>query len=260
MEVLIIGNGISRLSYVDMIKSWEGEVWGCNRAYLDFPEKLDRLNGHNDVMIDAKIYREENQHKYEIWGGHIGPKGTAEKTFNCPTQFRKDSGITMVAQALHEGNNVSVCGFDLGGPDIHSPGLEKQLKHNWVQRWRKLFEVYDHKRVEFIGYDHKPYLFSDRSSMQYSQRYKDDRPHIIDPDYLDVWKKWTGKEYSYLGGERMKIRYKKNGYIGEVSEAVAAKMIDKGKAELVKVVKVEHKNSQKGNNNHKGNSNQKRNN
>ena len=32
----------------------------------------------------------------------------------------------------------------------------------------------------------------------------------------------------------MKVRYKKNGYVAEVSEAVASKLIDKGKVELIK--------------------------
>lgn len=233
-ETLILGNGISRLSYVELINNWPGEVWGSNRAYLDFPKKITRLTGHLDVMKDAREYRKKNQCNFEIWGGHLGDKNSFDNHFDCPSQFRKDSGITLVAQALHEDKNVSVCGFDLGGPDIHSPGLENHLKHNWVQRWRKLFEVYDHNRVTFIGYDHKPYLFSGRSSMQYSQRYRDNRPHIIDIDYLKIWKKWTGRDYKYLGGEIVKVKYKKNGYVATVSEAVAAKLIDKGKVELVK--------------------------
>ena len=235
-ETLILGNGISRLSYVDIIKNWLGEVWGCNLAFLDFPEKLNRITGHADVMLKAKDCREKYQHGFEIWGGHLGANLAAEKTFDCPRIFRKDSGTTLIAQALHEGRDVAVCGFDLGGLDIHSPGLENLLKHNWVQRWRKLFEVYDHTRVRFIGYDHKPYLFSGRSSMVYSQRYRDGRPHIMDDKYLSVWENWTGKKSQCLdlGGETVKVKYKKNGFIGEVSEAVAAKLIDKGKAELVK--------------------------
>ena len=236
-DVLILGNGISRLSYVDLIETWPDEVWGCNRVYLDFPSKLDRLTGHLDVMESAKKCRDENQYKFDIWGGHLGSANLFDFHFDCPTMFRKDSGLTMVAQALHEKNTVSVCGFDMGGPDIHSPGLENHLKHSWVQRWRKLFEVYNHRLVTFIGYDHKPYLFSGRSSMQYSQRYRDGRPHIMDPDYLEVWKEWTGKDYKYLGEETMKVKYKKNGYVATVSEAVAAKLIDKGAAELVKEAK-----------------------
>ncbi len=240
-HTLILGNGISRLSYVDLIKEWMGEVWGCNLAFLDFPEKLTRITGHSDVMQKAKDSRDKYQYGFKIWGGHLGTDLATEETFDCPRQFRKDSGTTLIAQALHEGRKVSVCGFDLGGPDIHSPGLENQLKHSWVQRWRKLFEVYDHNRVGFIGYNHKPYIFSGRSSMQYSQRYRNGRPHIMDTDYLSVWENWTGKKYQHLdlGGETVKVKYKKNGYIGEVSEAVGAKLIDKGKAELVKGEKKE---------------------
>lgn len=37
----------------------------------------------------------------------------------------------------------------------------------------------------------------------------------------------------------MKIRYKKNGFIGHASESVAKKLIEKGKAELVKTEKIE---------------------
>lgn len=238
-ETLVLGNGISRLSYIDIIKNWLGEVWGCNLAFLDFPDKLNRITGHANVMLQAKEYREKYRHDFEIWGGNLGANIATDKKFDCPEIFRRDSGTTMLAQALHEGRNIAVCGFDLGGPDIHSPGIENQLKHNWIQRWRKLFEVYDHKRVRFIGYDHKPYLFSGRSSMQYSQRYRNGKPHIIDPDYMEAWEQWTGKKYEHIdfGGETVKVKYKHNGYVATVSEGVAAKLIDKGKAELVKEVK-----------------------
>lgn len=237
-DVLILGNGISRLSYSAIINGWPGQVWGCNRVYLDFPHKLNRLTGHFDVMEQAKEYRELHQYKYEIWGGHLGNGSLYDNKFDCPPQFRKDSGITLVAQALHEVENVTVCGFDLGGPDIYSPGIENQLKHNWVQRWRSIFEVYDHRRVTFIGYNHKDYILSNRSSMQYAQRYRAGKPHVMDSDYLEAWKKWTGKDYISLGGFTVKVRYKKDGYVGEVSEGVAGKLIDKGKAELVKEPKI----------------------
>lgn len=35
MNILLIGNGISRLLFQDFIDKWQGEKWVCNYAYKD---------------------------------------------------------------------------------------------------------------------------------------------------------------------------------------------------------------------------------
>jgi len=239
-ETLILGNGISRLAYVDLIRDWPGEVWGCNRAYLDHGDKLTRLCGHDDVMIEARQYRDDQGLSYEIWGGHIGGGSATEKAFTCPPGFRKDSGTTLVAQALHEGRAIALCGFDLGGPDIHSPGLEKQLKHNWIDRWRNIVKTYGDENIRFIGFDHLWFINSNLSALEYSRKYAAGRPHIFDDEYLKVWEKWAGKPPFVTGDEYMKVQVKyKDGRLAQMDAEIAHKMQAKGKVEIVKEKKAE---------------------
>jgi len=241
-EILILGNGISRISFHDLIVDWPGEVWGCNRAYLDYPKKLTRLTGHTDVMYEADENRKANNLFFEIWGGHLGKLGAADKAFTCSKRFCKDSGTALIAQALHEGHQIAVCGFDLGGPDIHSPGLENVDKHNWVKRWRLLLETYGRKRIRFIGYDHLPFLLSGRRSNEYSDYYRRGKPHIYDADYIEAWEKWSGKkafDYKEIFEMKVKVKYTKTGQVAEMDVKIAEKMQSKGKLEIIKENKVD---------------------
>jgi len=241
-EVLILGNGISRISFKDLITDWPGEVWGCNRSYLDYPEKLTRLNGHTNVMYEAAEYREKHNLSFDIWGGHLGPLGAADKGFTCSKRFCKDSGTAMIAQALHEGFNIAACGFDLGGPDLHSPRLGTIAKHNWIKRWRTLLETYGRRRIRFIGYDHLPYLLSGRPPTEYSNCYRAGEPHLYDADYIEVWEQWSGKSafsYKEISIVKVKVKYTKTGQVAEMDQQVAAKMQSKGKVEILKAPKTE---------------------
>lgn len=51
MNILLIGNGISRLLFQDFIDKWQGEKWVCNYAYKDV-KGYTRWSGH----IVRKIY------------------------------------------------------------------------------------------------------------------------------------------------------------------------------------------------------------
>jgi len=234
-EVLVLGNGISRLGYASNIASWNGEIWGCNRAYLDYPKTLTRLTGHTEVLIEAEEYRREHPEcGFTIWSGHLGHVGFGDK-FTCPARFRTDSGTTWIAQALEEGHSVAACGFDLGGWDIHSPGLERQDKTQWVKRWRSILKHYGYDRIRFIGHDHLPFLLSDTPASEYRVRYQAGKPHIADADYLQTWEKWTGQPAVLVPGrigKMAKVRFK-NGYETEMRETLAMKMVEKGRCELV---------------------------
>lgn len=233
-EVLILGNGISRINYHEFILKWSGEVWGCNRAYLEYGNKLTRLTGHADVLQDAEVFRDKNNLFFEIWGGHIGTTIKSAKRFDCPKQYQTDSGTTLIAQALHEGFNIVACGFDLGGWDIHSPELENAPKDNWVERWRILLAVYGEERIRFIGHDHKPFLLSMLPSNTYCQKYTNGFPHINDPDYLKTWEKWTGKKPEVFEEEYMtKVKFP-DGREVEMKDFIAKKMAKKGKVEILK--------------------------
>lgn len=232
-EVLILGNGISRMDYHSDILKWTGEIWGCNRIYLEYGDRLTRLTGHADVLEYARQYREEKGYSYEIWAGHLGKSG-AEKLFTCPGIYRKDSGSTLIAQAMEEGKKIALAGFDFGGLDVHSPGLEKDPKPQWVKRFRAIMGQYGWDRVRFIGYDHLPYLRTLRDPAEYAKKYIAGKPHILDKTYIDRWQLWTGKDANPIPKEEVNVLVQFNdGRQAEVKERIAEKMIKKGKAKVV---------------------------
>jgi hypothetical protein len=244
-EVLILGNGISRLAYDDLIKAWPGEVWACNKAYLDYPGKITRLTGHKDVMIEAASYKKDNELRYEIWAGNLGNFDFADRDFDCPADMKRDSGTTLAAQALYEGRNIALCGIDLGGPDIHSPGNEKRAKHNWISRWRKIIEAYGQDRIRFIGYNHMPYLLSGKPASEYARRYMQGKPHIPNEEYFDVWEKWAGKPaIPFKESQMVRVRYKDGREI-EMNDFIAAKMERKGKIMIIKEGQTVHSGREK---------------
>lgn len=219
--VLILGNGISRLSYESEIAAFPGELWATNRAYVE-PEigpRLARLTGHRDVMLDALDYRAKHGLSFEVWSGRPERKLiTAARPFTCDSRFLRDSGTTLVAQALHEGRRVTVAGFDLGGPDIHSPGLWRQCKRGWVDRWAQLFGLFGRDCVEWIGHDHSDFIDAVRrkkaKATDYSRRYLKRLPHIPGPEYFSAWRWYMNasdaESAAARRGEVLKIKVRYN--------------------------------------------------
>ena len=234
-EILILGNGISRLSHHDFIMSWPGQIWGCNYVFNEYGKQLSVLTGHVEVMEQAKKEKEKNQYKFKIYSGHIGKNEFADMHFSCSKKYQKDSGTTLIAEALTNGFNVVLCGFDIGGPDILSPGLEKQLKHNWVERFREIINDFGSDRIKFIGHNHMPFLLSDESSLKYSMMYRKGLPHILDQEYIDQWEKWKGKKFNNQGSvyTMVKVKFIKNGFETVMNEQVAAAYKAKGKIDII---------------------------
>lgn len=238
-QVLILGNGISRLLLARRIAAWRGQIWGCNLAYTEpgIGPRLTRLTGHASVMEEAWVYKATHPEvHFEIWGGHQGK--AVGRTFTCPGEYRHDSGTTLVAQALHEGYDVAAAGFDIGGPDIHSPRLWEQRKQTWVKRWRQILEHYGWDRVTFWGYDHMPYLKSSASVRRYSERYAAGIAHIPGEEYRRLfdaqYREATGqpvKCYQGYDDERM-VRFRFQGagatYVTQLRASVAAVFANRG--------------------------------
>jgi hypothetical protein len=212
-KVLILGNGISRLLYDDYIRNFPGAVWGCNYIYLDYGEKLDLITGHQDVLVLANKYRKKNNLKYKIISGSpVAGNNIYEESFKCKVFFLKDSGTSLIAEALTRGLNIEVCGFDLGGKDCYSQEHQKISKRNWVERWRHIFAVFGHNNVTFIGHDHKDYLLSCKSTGKYAEKYLKGKPHIEDKEYKKIFKEkinydkiWEYVEKGYLYNKSQRI-------------------------------------------------------
>jgi len=194
-KVLILGNGISRLLHKGFINDWTGELWGCNRIYTEYGNKLTRVTGHYEECLLALEAKKTNNFNYVVMYGKktIVPEMIP---FSFDKHFQGNSGINLVAQALYEGyEQIYLCGFDIGGPDVHSPDHHLINKQNWVLKWRKLLEhsPEDWDRLIFVGYDHKPYLRSNESPRVYFDNYSQEQPHIPGEAYKKLLEKFFSK-------------------------------------------------------------------
>lgn len=242
-QVLLLGNGISRLLHNDFIKNFDGEVWGCNFVYKERDIRLTRLTGHNDVLVKAAKYRVKHDLDYMIYTGQFGLLNYDYdflRSFTCPGEFRKDSGTTLLAQALHEGYYVLCCGFDFGGRDIYTVRLQQRNKTNWIKRWKAIGDRYGWNNIEFIGFDHKPFVQNSLyKEKEYYKRYILGLPHIPDPEYIALFNSLYGTDevYDMRNVERVKFQYGPNAHrpnwITEYRFDVAIKMQEKGKGKII---------------------------
>ena len=170
-KILIIGNGISRLnpdvqSYInDWIQNKTGEIWIFNNAYKDYGKVATRWSGHEELLETVYEYKIYNKCKYDIYTNAF--TNIEHKNFFHDDLL--DSGSTAVKQALLEGFDCYLVGFDLGGADVYSPGHEKLNKIVWVERmyyiWRR-----NKDRVHFIGIDHSE-VFAKKDFSYYYRKY-----------------------------------------------------------------------------------------
>lgn len=193
-EVLIIGNGISRLKYQDFIQNWKGEIWGCNSIYLEHQAgavpRLDRLIGDTQAILPASQYKRKYGHSYVIYNKFkINNKENVPGSIPVPVpkKYIKDSGTTLVALALIEDYDRILClGFDLGGKDIYVKDLHQKNKTTWVNHWRQLSQDFGLAKVEFVGYDHKPFILSNEPADTYAQKYLKGEEHIPEEEEIQI--------------------------------------------------------------------------
>lgn len=230
-SVLILGNGISRLLHDDFIDSFGGELWVANYAYRRYGARCTRVCGHSNVMDEAAVYRDQHGLNFKIMG-RVTDRD--ECSITCPAEFRKDSGTTMVAQALEEGYDVYLCGFDLGGPDVLSLNLHLRNKRSWVRRWKAIVDRYGAERIHFVGHDHLPVIVLG-DDVSYARRYRKGLPHIPDPEYIALHRLIYGSHGAWRPEHVVKVRYiKKNpGFETEYRESIAMKLADKGVVEII---------------------------
>jgi hypothetical protein len=230
-RVLILGNGISRKAFDVQIQAYDGEVWACNNAFREYPEIITRLTGHTEPMVEAQEWKEKHGFKFEIYSGPIAKKFPDWRLFAAPPRWHRDSGTTMVAEALHEGYEVDLVGFDLGGPDVFAFTQYRQDKTCWVNRWAEIVREWGPERLNFWGYDHKPFLMDVVSGVAsakvYSRLYLRRRPHLDDESYKEIYMANVRPETKE---ERMvRIRYP-NGHESSVRESIAISLVGKGHA------------------------------
>ncbi len=154
-KMLLVGNGVSRLKpevqkYIqDWIKNRTGEIWIFNYAYKEFGKKATRWSGHKELIEVVYQYKQFHKAKYIIYTNEI--TDIPHNQFSYDYLF--DSGSTAVRQALIDGFDCYLVGFDLGGADVYSPGHEKLNKKIWQKR---MYDIYSKNKevIHFVGVDH----------------------------------------------------------------------------------------------------------
>ena len=212
-SVLILGNGVSRLQHMDMIREWTGEIWGCNSIYKDLESglipRIDAITG-DKVAIEAAVdSKEKNGYTYKVWSRGprtLGMKGTID--IKLATEYIYDSGTTLVCKALIDAyTNIVLVGFDLGGKDIYVPNHEMRNKSAWIARWRKIAKKFTLNNITFVGTDHKPYLLSNKPIDAYAKIYMQDGKNHLTHDYTTV--ETVSNEVLILGNGISRAAYDK---------------------------------------------------
>lgn len=189
-EVLILGNGLSRQrpEIKKFIDNWKGPIWGCNWVYKDVLEgklhRLDRLIGDKICMKKALPARKRNRKlNFEpICKGYpVDELHECVPAYNLGVERKYvfDSGTTLVHIALLEGyERIYLAGFDLGGKDLYISDHQIRDKSSWIRKWRMLRDEFGLDRIEFLGFDHKPFILSDLPNDIYSRLYRQGENHI----------------------------------------------------------------------------------
>lgn len=188
-EVMIIGNGVSRL-IPELKKAIDGynplnDFWCCNWSLREFWERTTLWTGHQELYSFAEKLIETSKKTFRILSGVAsGPKYVTPK---CSRKYWRDSGTTLVAEALALGyQGVVVAGMDLGGPDMYSPNWAG-CKTVWVRRWYQLFMDYGTDRVRFLGQDHLPVIMHPERHKEYHRLLAHSHPHITYPGYKAIY-------------------------------------------------------------------------
>ena len=188
-KVLIVGNGISRKDPdVDkFILNWtDHELWACNWAFKEYDSgelpRLDILIGDYTSLVESAPFILERKWKTKIYGKNARSVSiNGVQMIPVESKYVRDSGTTLVALALkNKYDEIYIAGFDLGGKDIYQIKHERRNKSIWVENWRRLHKEFEGglQNIKFIGYDHMPYILSEKPSDMYAQVYMRGKNHL----------------------------------------------------------------------------------
>ena len=209
-EVLILGNGVSRVHQYNFIQAWQGEIWACNWAFKELIDgtipRIDRIIGDKSAMHQAKVEKDKRGLSYTILSKSRSMDGIdGAVPIDIPQKKIVDSGTALVQQALYEGyEHIYLAGFDLGGKDLHVSNHERRDKTRWIEKWRQIANEYGLERVTFLGKDHKPFILSDEPSATYAQMYQNGLDHLRWERQIDDK---VGDEVLILGNGMSRLQY-----------------------------------------------------
>jgi hypothetical protein len=148
-ELIILGNGTSRLNHLDFITKSNIQIWGCNLA---FRENINfNLIGsvHNWVVEEAIKYRKEHNLNFEILYPNIIPE--IKKEYNLFQNYLGYStGNELMNEAILRGyDTLYLLGFDSlnnSKEDIYTKNL---VIVNFIHQIDVLKKKYNLKQTKY---------------------------------------------------------------------------------------------------------------
>jgi hypothetical protein len=147
-EVLILGNGISRLSKKEQIKEWKGDLWICNWAFQEYRDlPIIRYVGsvHSEVIERAREFREKHNLTFRI----ISRLDSSDEKFSLDRGW--STGNLFISEALiRDYKKIYLAGFDFGGRDIYQP--YPLYGGNFETQYEEIKKVFSKKfeRIKFF--------------------------------------------------------------------------------------------------------------
>lgn len=155
-DVMILGNGKSRLDCENIIHNWQQELWVCNEAYHEakkFRHITRVCSVHSNMIREAYDFKVNNKLDYKLLGRYKIPELPEGEYYQFRDKHGWSTGSLAVSQAILEDyQSILLLGFDFGGPDVYKDydvegsNFQKQfieLKRMYPQQFKK--------KVQFVG-------------------------------------------------------------------------------------------------------------
>lgn len=142
-KCLILGNGLSRINKLNKIQNFDGDIWACNRAYLEYktfePNKLKVIvSVHNDEAVKALEFKKTNNLDYEI----LTQSPTSPEIKSLNTYHGFSSGSEAIIESINRGyKEIWLVGFCHSHGDkecIYTKGL---VTDNFFKQWNYIIDT-----------------------------------------------------------------------------------------------------------------------
>ncbi len=161
-NLLIIGNGESRLLHTDIIHNWKDDLWVCDKLYLQYYGEIiiDRvMTAHTGIAILSYLFKQKNELNYQIYTNKFVKNYSKEvHCFSDTSTARnipKNKWCTysiVINQALVEGyKKINIIGFD-SLSDEAKP--KKTYDKKFIAEYKLIYKeqkIKDIKTLNFIG-------------------------------------------------------------------------------------------------------------
>jgi len=154
-DVMILGNGISRQEYNDVIRNWKKELWVCNGAYVESVQNkygITRVSSvHPHMVCEAYDFKVKHKLNYALFCT-IPVEGLSGKHYIFLEKRGWCSGALSVCQAILEDfDRIYLLGFDFGGADIYQD--HKVTGDNFKKQFMEMKRLYPSfkKKIIFMG-------------------------------------------------------------------------------------------------------------